>query len=344
MSVGQVKKTGVWYCQYRVPGKKSPVKEYFGKGEEAKRAAKLRDLDVKKSKVEKRAIHRDEMNLTDLAKEYVAQEKAKGRSLSYLRFIAKKVNDEWHPILDGKPISQLKPKDFLAVHALYSGKAVATRNRYMDYLNIIFNFGVGMELIEENPMKKWWSKMRQTEHPRNLDHFTAEDYRKLHEASPLHLQWTLDVMWELGARPGPSELFSLMWKDIDWERNTIRVRGTKTKSSDRIIPITDEFKDRLKTKLTEAQTDFLIEYRGKPIKSVKSAFNNARKRAGLHKSVCMYTIRHLFTSMTLAEGADAKAVASILGHSSLRMIMGTYYHEIEGEKRNAIAHKPKLIK
>ena len=56
----------------------------------------------------------------------------------------------------------------------------------------------------------------------------------------------------------------------------------------------------------------------------------------------MYTVRHLFTSLSLAEGADAKAVASILGHSSLRMIMGTYYHEIEGEKRNAIERKPKL--
>ncbi|XXJ20797.1 tyrosine-type recombinase/integrase [Desulfovibrio caledoniensis] len=343
MSVGQMKKTGVWYCQYRVAGRKSPVKEYFGKGEEGKKAAKLRDLDVKKSKVEKRAVHRDEMTLTDLAKEYVAQEKAKGRSLDYLRFIAAKVNNDWHPILDGKPISQLKAKDFLAVHALYADNSVATQNRYMDYLNIIFNFGVRMEYIDKNPMKTWWAEMKQPEQPRNLDHFRLEDFRKLYEVSPPHLKWTLDIMWELGARPGPSELFGLKWKDIDWARNTIRVRGTKTRSSDRIIPITDEFKERLKSKRDEAQTDYLIEYKGKRVKSVKTAFNSAKKRAGLDASVCMYTIRHLFASEALTNGADAKAMANLLGHTSLRMIMGTYYHEIEGEKRNAIQRKPRLI-
>ncbi|BCS88173.1 tyrosine-type recombinase/integrase [Pseudodesulfovibrio sediminis] len=77
---------------------------------------------------------------------------------------------------------------------------------------------------------------------------------------------------------------------------------------------------------------------------MRSAFRSAKKRAGLDKSVCMYTIRHLFTSEAITNGADAKAVANLLGHSSLRMIMGVYYHEIEGEKRNAIARKPKLIK
>ncbi|BCS88174.1 tyrosine-type recombinase/integrase [Pseudodesulfovibrio sediminis] len=263
MSVGQVKKTGSWYCQYRIPGRKSPVKKYFGKGAEDKKAAKLFDYDIKKSKVEKRSIHRDEMNLTDLAKEYVAQEKAKGRSLDYLRFIAAKVNNDWHPILDSKPISQLRPKDFLQAHALYADNAVATRNRYMDYLNIIFNFGVRMEYIDKNPMKKWWSEMKQPEKPRNLEHLTLTDFRKLYKVSPPHLQWTLDIMWELGARPGPSELFGLMWKDIDWERNTIRVRGTKTKSSDRIIPVTDEFKERLRIKRSEAQTNYLIRVQGK---------------------------------------------------------------------------------
>ena len=344
MSVGQVKKTGVWYCQYRVPGKKSPVKKYFGKGEEGKRSAKLFDYDIKKSKVEKRSIHRDEMNLTDLAKVYVKQEKARGRSLEYLRLIVAKVNNEWHPILDSKPISQLKPEDFLAVHALYADKSVATQNRYMDYLNIIFNFGVGMDLIDMNPMKKWWSKMRQTEKPRNLDHLTLDDFRKLYDVSPPHLQWTLDIMWELGARPGPSELFGLMWKDIDWKRNTIRVRGTKTKSSDRIIPINDDFKERLKAKQVEAKTDYLIEYKGKSVKGVRSAFRSAKKRAGLHESVCMYTIRHLFASEAIKSGGDAKAVATLLGHASLRMVIGTYYHLLAGEKRSAIEKKPKLLK
>ena len=343
MSVGQIKSTGVWYCQYRLPGKKSPVKEYFGRGEEGKKNAKLRDLEVKKSKIKQTPINRAEVHLDELAQLYINHEKRKKRDPSYLNLVRDKLNKEWLPILAPKPIFKLGPKDFEEVHALYDGKAVATQNRYMDYLNIILNFGVRMEYIPRNPMKKWWSEVKKQEKPRELN-MSLDDFRRLYDNSSSHLQFALDVMWELGARPGPSELFGLLWRDVDWERNQIRVRGTKTESSDRFIPISDEFKERLKAKYAEAKTDYLIEYRGKRIKSAKSAFRGAKKKAKLDKSVCMYTIRHLFTSMTLANGADAKAVANILGHTSLRMIMNTYYHETDGERRRAIESKPKLIK
>lgn len=343
MSVGQVKKTGRWYCQYRIPGRKSPLKEYCGKGAAGKKAAKLFDLEVKKAKLKKQPIQRSELHLDELAQLYINHEKRKKRAASYLNLIGDKLNKEWLPILADKPIMLLKPKDFEKVHALYDGKAVSTQNRYMDYLNIIFNFGVRMEYIDKNPMKKWWAEMKQPEQSRNIDHLSFEDFRKLYKVSPAHLQWTLDVMWALGARPGPSELFGLMWEDVNWHDNEIRIRGTKTHSSDRVVPITESFKERLKAKYAETQTDYLIEFRGKRIKSVKSAFNSAKKRAGTDESVCMYTIRHLFTSSMLAKGADAKAVANMLGHTSLRMIMNTYYHETNDERRRAIEVKPELL-
>ncbi|MFW5489061.1 MAG: tyrosine-type recombinase/integrase [Desulfovibrio sp.] len=343
MSVGQIKTTGVWYCQYRVAGKKSPVKEYFGKGTEGKKAAKLRDLEVRKAKIKKLPVNKSDMHLDELAQLYINHEKRKKRDKSYLSLIGDKLNKEWLPILAEKSIMQLNPKDFEKVHMLYDGKAVSTQNRYMDYLNIIFNFGVRMDYIDKNPMKKWWAEMKQPEQSRNLDYFSLSDFRKLYDVSPPHLQWTFDVMWSLGARPGPSELFGLMWKDVNWHDNEIRIRGTKTHASDRVIPINDGFKERLKAKYAEAQTDYLIEFRGRRIKSVKSAFNSSKKRVGLDKSVCMYTIRHLFTSETLAKGADAKAVANMLGHTSLRMIMNTYYHETNDERRRAIEVKPELL-
>ncbi|MDD3311210.1 site-specific integrase [Pseudodesulfovibrio sp.] len=342
MSVGQIKTTGVWYCQYRVAGKKSPVKEYFGKGTEGKKAAKLRDLEVRKAKIKKLPVNKSDMHLDELAQLYINHEKRKKRDKSYLSLISDKLNKEWLPILANKPIMQLKSKDFEEVHALYDGRAASTQNRYMDYLNIIFNYGVKMDHIPKNPMKKWWSLVKRPEKSRELT-ISLGEFRKLYNVSPPHLQFALEVMWELGARPGPSELFGLLWKDVDWQNNTIRVRGTKTEASDRVIPITDKFKERLKAKRVEAQTDFLIEFRGRRIKSVKTAFNSARKRAGLDKSVCMYTIRHLFTSEILAKGADAKAVANMLGHTSLRMIMNTYYHETNDERRRAIEVKPELI-
>lgn len=45
MSVGKTA-SGNWYVQYRIRGKKSPIKEYFGKGKARKRKAEARYHEV----------------------------------------------------------------------------------------------------------------------------------------------------------------------------------------------------------------------------------------------------------------------------------------------------------
>jgi len=341
MSVGQIKSTGIWYCQYRKAGKQSPVKEYFGAGAAGKKQAVLRDLEIKTLKQKGEEIRTGDMYLDELAQLYLNHEKRKGRNKTYLTQIRDKLNKEWLPLLSDVPVGKLTFRHFEKVHMLYDAKAVGTQNRYMDYLNIIFNFGVRFEYIDKNPMAKWWREVKKPEKPRDLT-IDLEDFKRLYSHAAPHLQWALEVMWELGVRPGRTELFGLMWKDVNWANDAIRVRGTKTRLSDRVIPISTQFKQRLEEKHKQARTKYLIEYRGRHLLSVRRSFQTAKEAAKIEGKLCMYSIRHLYTSVLLANGADAKAVAGILGHTSLRMIMHTYYHELNGERRKAIESKPTL--
>jgi integrase len=75
----------------------------------------------------------------------------------------------------------------------------------------------------------------------------------------------LEVEYNLGTRPGPSELFSIKWENVDFDRGVIWAYASKTKDW-RGIPISQEFRARLLAKREEAKTDYLIEYEGRPLR------------------------------------------------------------------------------
>jgi integrase len=208
----------------------------------------------------------------------------------------------------------------------------------MDTLKAIINFAVRLGFVTNNPVKMW---RKTKERPRAV-YLTVHDLAKIYQHAPPHLQWIIEVEWELGTRPGVSELFSLKWSDVDFDNDFIHVRGTKTISSNRIIPLTQQFKSRLLEMKKKAMSDYLIEYKGKKITSCKTAFLKTVKKAGITYPVRLYDIRHLFASTILVNGGDLKAVSKLLGHSSTQMTANVYYHELKGEKAVALSRKPVL--
>jgi len=140
---------------------------------------------------------------------------------------------------------------------------------------------------------------------------------------------------------GESELFALKWADIDWAQSTVRVFATKTQSA-RIIPVSPEFLSRLKAMRPKAQTEFLIEYKGKQVKQFRQSFRSACKRAEIPYHVVLYDIRHLFATTLLREGGDLSAVSKLMGHSSVHMTANQYYHLLGDEKRRTIMKLPSL--
>jgi integrase len=339
MSMG-VTTTGNHYVQYRVPGLKSPRKEYFGKGESGQDKAEIRQEEIKAGElVTMESLAGRQIYLDELAQLYINYVKIFKGKKHWVKGLVGLTNNHYLPCLCHVPIDELAFSDFLNLAMRFSEKSACTQNRYMEHLHIMLRFGAAQGLIQKDPMQGW-KKHRETKRDVKL---TLEDLQKIYAHAVPHLQWLLEVQWELGTRPGPSELFAIRWSDVDFDHSLIRVRGTKTKTSDRLIPISDEFKERLLAKQAEASSTYLIEYKGKPITTCKTTFKKACKAAKIEYPVRLYDIRHLFASTMLANGGDLKAVSKLLGHSTTVMTADVYYHELKGEKERALAVKPRLL-
>ena len=165
---------------------------------------------------------------------------------------------------------------------------------------------------------------------RSLDLITGVELSRLLDApngtdlKSLRDKSILELLFSTGLRV--SELCSLT-SDIDLNSDELSIRGKGGKI--RVVFISDEAKKAVKAYLTARKdmNDALFVHVGKEI--VKKEANPLNKRtverivkqyaikAGISKKVTPHTMRHLFATDLLSNGADLRSVQALLGHSSI---------------------------
>lgn len=134
------------------------------------------------------------------------------------------------------------------------------------------------------------------------------------------------------------ELIGLKWENIDWNTRQIYIReavtypkskpvikGTKTKSSDRAIPISDALYIVLKPLAQESGYVLPGREEGKPIS--EPTFRRVWKSLGEHIELYGATpinFRTTFASMAVASGVDIKTTQTLMGHSTPEITLGIY--------------------
>jgi integrase len=73
-----------------------------------------------------------------------------------------------------------------------------------------------------------------------------------------------------------------------------------------------------------AETDYVIEFGGKPVKSIKRAFRTACEKAGLDRTVTPHTLRHTAASWMAEAGIPMSEIAAVLGHRDSRTTERVY--------------------
>jgi integrase len=284
------------------------------------------------------------MTLLELTDRYIDHLKASGRSDSHIRSIDLHVKKQFLPVLGNKVIDSMSyAHDMLRFIRHFQEvsdrtgrkRSKTTVNRYTDYLNAIFNFGMEMGLTKTNPMK---GRRKSKERPREVQ-ISLDDLKNIMEHADKHVQWAIEVCFNLGLRPGKSELFSIRYDQIDWTAPAIRVYASKTQTT-RVIPISPIFAKKLKVMEAQSKSGFVIEYLGKPVTRMNKAYQAACVRAGIKVPTRMYDLRHLFATTMLSRGADLAAVSKLMGHSKVTMTADTYYQYLQGEKERAISLLP----
>jgi integrase len=126
---------------------------------------------------------------------------------------------------DLRTIDEAAAEDF-KLFLLKENLAPTTISKRLQFARQVFRAAVKRKLIASNPFADVLGRaVPTTERQRFV---TREETRRLLEACP-NVDWRVIVaLCRFGGLRSPSEVLSLRWQDVNWERQRVRVRSPKT--------------------------------------------------------------------------------------------------------------------
>lgn len=218
------------------------------------------------------------------------------------------------------------------------GIAQITANRRVSILRAALNWAVRNGILYENPLHDLRLPRARA---RRIAPPTAKEARAILAAAAPHVQRVVILGLCAGPRIGPSELFRLEWRDVDLDNAMMRMPSAKKNMMEdgRDIPIRAALLPIMQAWAThdaECGIRYVISWGGRPVHSICRAWHTALKRAGISRRIRPYDLRHAFATYALAGNADIGSVARLMGHVDASMILKTYQHVQDAQKRAAV--------
>jgi len=228
----------------------------------------------------------------------------------------------------GMPLASITPLEIEKYKSLRrTTVGPATVNKELACFKTMFSKAILWGLAADNPVKRV-ELFR--EPPGRLRYLSDTEIARLFAEASDELRVILTVALYTGMRKG--EILNLTWKDINLERRIIYVRNSKNGTA-REIPIAD----RLSAVISEyprLDGQVFRSAHGEPIRSFRTAFENAVRRAGI-ADFSFHDLRHTFASYLVMNGVELVTVKELLGHKTIQMTL-RYAHLSPLHKRNAV--------
>lgn len=222
-----------------------------------------------------------------------------------------------------------------------------TINRYLALLSAVINF---CDDRHYKVPKLKISKYKLKEPAENIKYLKDWDEAQkiISKASP-HLKPIIYTALYTGMRLG--NILSLKWENIDFKNKTINISvkdRTKLGGKNHSIPLINHLEDILNE--LPKDSEFVFTYRGKQIKSIKTAWENIfYTRGGKETNYALtkklrdpelpyknfHTLRHTAGTWILKKTNNLKITKEILGHADIKTTL-KYAHVLDDEKRNAL--------
>ena len=224
------------------------------------------------------------------------------------------------------------------------GVSKSTACRRMGIVRAAYHWAARWGLLPTNPLA---GLQLASPAPQTPDPPTAREARMLYATAAPHVQRVIALGMATGARIGPSELFRLRWTDIDTRGAVLRMpnaaKGARAEA--REVPLRQDVLRLLRRWEAEDAgygCQWVIHYRGRPVRSISRAWRNPLRRAGIERRIRPYDLRHAFASRALDHDADLKCVAEVMGHANEKMIVRFYRHTSAKQRRKAVNAAPSL--
>lgn len=156
-------------------------------------------------------------------------------------------------------------------------------------------------------------------------HLTAHQIRLLADACKTpHLALFVHLAYATAGRAGA--ILGLTWDRVLFDRNKIDLEDPEIKAAHKgraIVQMTRTIRLRLLEAKRGARSDYVIEWAGKPVRSVKKGLTTAAKAAGL-PHVHPHLLRHSAAVRQAEAGVPMDEIASHLGHSDMKVTRDIY--------------------
>lgn len=138
-----------------------------------------------------------------------------------------------------------------------------------------------------------------------------------------HIRLAVILLLATGARIGA--VLDLEWKRIAFNRGVIDLRlpDGVTRKGRAVVPMNRMARAALESAYHARLNDYLVEWAGKRVKSIRKGYAAAIERAKL-EDVNIHQIRHTVAVRMLSAGQPLEAVAQYLGHSNTAITYKTY--------------------
>jgi integrase len=206
----------------------------------------------------------------------------------------------------------------------------ATVVREMAVISKIFSLALNNDYVDYNPCQRVEKPKFHNVGRRKLKDGDDEKFFAAFES-----EWAFDicqVIINTGLRQ--CDATGLLWSEIDWEAEEIRLLQGKT-GREVVIPINGTVKKILQRRFTKRNCELVFPSpkSGERGYSVKTAIKGAVKRSKVSR-VTVHDLRRTAATRLLDAGADHITIAAILGHTDLRMILR--YAQSSKAKRKAV--------
>jgi integrase len=214
----------------------------------------------------------------------------------------------------GKVVTKTDCRDY-AAHRKRLGKSPSTIKTELEALRacLRWHYGKDAPIIVAPPPSK----------PRER-YLTQDEARLLLVAIETpHVRLFVTLALATGARMGA--ILDLTWDRVDFEHGTIDFMPAgrdKTNKRRVVVGMAAKAREALLEAREAALSDYVIEYGGKQVKSVKRAIAAAARRSGI--SCSPHVFRHTAAVWMAQADVPMQKIAQVLGHTSTRVTETTY--------------------
>lgn len=260
---------------------------------------------------------------------------------------------EFFTAFGARPVAEITKAEVKEIMAAMKDRGCTQGTVYVRVRHFlaVLNWAAEEEIIPQSPVPHLRCPRGTTE---VIPPPTTEELEAIYLAAPLHLKRAMLISVTTGLRVGAVELMGIRWSSFNLKKGILRITNAKKGNRSRRVDLTRDvpLKPHIipvfaRWRADDAEQsldhDFVLHWRGKPITSFRTAWERAKKQAGITRRIRPYDMRHFFITEAISGGADLKTVATLAGHADVQMILRHYQHVQAKQKQEAIDLVPNLF-